>query len=52
MVQCEFDDDLPDIDQIVDSVSGIKLSIVSGYTLLPANDKAKQNQASSKSMRT
>jgi putative phosphoesterase len=42
MVRGEFDDDdLPDVDQIVDSVSGFNIGVVSGYTLIPGNDKAK-----------
>jgi putative phosphoesterase len=41
-VRGEFDDDdRPDVEQIVDSVSGFKIGLVSGYSLIPANDKAK-----------
>jgi putative phosphoesterase len=41
-VRGEFDDDdLPDIEQLVDSVSGFKIGVVSGYTLVPANDRGK-----------
>jgi putative phosphoesterase len=40
IVRGEFDeDDIPDVKQIVDSIAGFRIALVSAYTIIPPNDK-------------
>jgi putative phosphoesterase len=40
IVRGEFDeDDIPDVTQIVESIAGFRIALVSAYSIIPANDK-------------